>query len=99
MWVMSQAYAAELNPDSNTVIAGDDAADARWFDITCRRKDDNITVNFSSDDLIFHIQLKEAVTFFVNKMKKVTYKVVNNSALAFDHAIIIACAMQKIGLI
>lgn len=99
MWVMSEAFAAILNPDTQNVKAGDDAADARWFDITCKRERDIITVNFSSDDLYLSIQLKETVTFFVNKMKKVTYKVVNNSALAFDHAIIVACAMQKIGLI
>lgn len=99
MWVMSEAFAAVLPTDETSVCAGDDAAAAKWFDIISKRKDNIITVSFSSDDLIFHIQLKETVTFFINNMKKVTYSVLNNSALAFDHAIIVACAMQKIRLI
>ena len=93
MRVIDIAYMA-LTPDIPNVNAGDDAADALWFDVT-----------FTEDFLEFHnmdrnirLQYKLKSEIFTNgivKTKGYIPELNGSNALAFDHAeIILECLMR-----
>ena len=57
-WIISCAFAGELTDDGMTPIYGDDAIDARWFDVHGEAKSENLTLkhqdlSLTAQDLAF----------------------------------------------
>lgn len=98
MRVISVSYIALVPEDQMTVIAGDDATDAKWFEIT------------QSHDKIDHIKLVADQVLIEYKLKKETIKngkisVTKDaiaycftplSKLAFDHEIVLLDGIDRI---
>ncbi|MEK3862301.1 NUDIX domain-containing protein [Paenibacillus sp. FSL H7-0716] len=107
-WVISCSYMALINSDKLELKAGDDAADAAWFKVSYRplREQKELIVDGYIKTLEYEIKLsseKEELSAVVARTMtaKTTstgtdYEIVSNDGLAFDHAKIIACAIDRL---
>ena len=101
-WVISEAYAAKMKGDKVQVQAGDDADDAVWFHIQAynqTEKDGKLFLTFEAfQHGKFQAVLQKKVVPGVLG-ERIEYLVEDSGELAFDHACMIACAMQKLCLL
>ncbi|MBP1960910.1 NUDIX hydrolase [Paenibacillus aceris] len=107
-WVMSCSYMALINSDQVQLKAGDDAADAAWFKVTYRLlrerkeligdgyvKTMEYELKLSSEGKEFTAVVNRTVTAKPTSTSTV-YSLVRNEGLAFDHAKLIACAIDRL---
>jgi len=107
-WVISCSYMALINSDQVQLTAGDDADLAAWFKITYRllRESNELIedgyvrtkeyeLKLSNDDEELTAIVNRTVTSKLNSTSTV-YGIVSNEGLAFDHAKIIACAIERL---
>ncbi|WP_178022111.1 NUDIX domain-containing protein [uncultured Paenibacillus sp.] len=106
-WVISCSYMALINSDKLELKAGDDAADAAWFTVSYRLlreqkelmeegyvKTQEYELKLSGDE---ELSAVVARTLTVKPASTSTdYKIVSNNGLAFDHAMIIAFAIERL---
>lgn len=130
-WVMSCSYMALIDCQKVQLQAGDDAAEAQWFNVSYRLLNEQKKYQHACDDqgekkikALVKIQQYEllltsdraktpktpetsakkvTLTAILQKtitkteaMEKVEYKLLENNGLAFDHARIIACAIERL---
>lgn len=106
-WVMSCSYMALINSDKLELKAGDDAAEAAWFKVSYRllREQKELMEDGYVKTLEYELKLSGeeelsaivARTLTVKTISTSTeYKIVSNNGLAFDHAKIIACAIERL---
>lgn len=106
-WVMSCSYMALINSDKLELQAGDDAADASWFKVSYRqlREQKELMEDGYVKTLEYELKLsgEEELSAVVARTLTVKttststeYKIVSNNGLAFDHAKIIACAIERL---
>lgn len=114
-WVMSCSYMALIDSSKVRLQAGDDADNARWFDVSSRLMDEHTEYlrNESASENIRavrtqHYELKltsaDIALYAVIEKKTVRtendamteYKIIENNGLAFDHAKIITCALERL---
>lgn len=106
-WVMSCSYMALVNSDKLELQAGDDAADAAWFKVSYRqlREQKELMEDGYVKTLEYELKLsgEEELSAVVTRTLTVKttststdYKIVSNNGLAFDHAKIIACAIERL---
>lgn len=106
-WVMSCSYMALINSDKLELQAGDDAADAAWFKVSYRllREQKELMEDGYVKTLEYELKLsgEEELSAIVARTLTVKmtststeYKIVSNNGLAFDHAKIIACAIERL---
>lgn len=106
-WVMSCSYIALINSDKLELQAGDDAADAAWFKVSYRllREQKEMMEDGYVKTLEYELKLsgEEELSAVVARTLTVKttststdYKIVSNNGLAFDHAKIIACAIERL---
>ncbi|MGG1215265.1 NUDIX domain-containing protein [Micromonospora provocatoris] len=107
-WVISCSYMALINSDKLELKAGDDAAAAAWFKVAYRplwEKKERIEDGYIKT-LEYEIKLsseeEELSAVVARTMTAKTtstgmdYQIVSNDGLAFDHAKIIACAIERL---
>ncbi len=106
-WVMSCAYMALVDSSSLQLAAGDDADQAAWFKLTYKLLKE--TKEYTAEGFVFIKQYQlvligvyETLTAViacqttVSDFASVTeYRIESNEGLAFDHAKIIASAMER----
>lgn len=106
-WVMSCSYMALINSDKLELKAGEDAADAAWFQVSYRllREQKELMEDGYVKTLEYELKLsgEEELSAIVARTLTVkttststNYKIVSNNGLAFDHAKIIACAIERL---
>lgn len=114
-WVMSCAYMALIDSTKVVLKAGDDADNARWFNIAFRLMDEHTDYRKNEPESrsvkairTQHFQLEldsEGVHLSSIIEKKITkteqhtiidYNITENNGLAFDHAKIITCALERL---
>ncbi|RUS46120.1 NUDIX domain-containing protein [Cohnella sp. AR92] len=107
-WVISCSYLALIDGDQVELNAGDDAEAAAWFKATYRllreRKEhlENGYVRTQEYELKLSSEEKELTavverTVTAKPTSKLTsYSIVSNNGLAFDHAKMIACAIERL---
>lgn len=107
-WVMSCSYMALINSDKLELKAGDDAADAAWFQVSYRLlreqkklmaegyiKSQEYELKLRSDDEELSAVVERTVTAKTTSTGT-NYEIVSNDGLAFDHAKIIAYAIERL---
>ncbi|TMV48692.1 NUDIX hydrolase [Paenibacillus mesophilus] len=107
-WVMSCSYMALINSDQVQLKAGDDATYAAWFKVTYRllreRKEHyeegyvktlEYELKLSNEEEVLTAVVDRTVTSKPTSTSTV-YSIVSNEGLAFDHAKIIACAIERL---
>ncbi|MDK8181288.1 NUDIX domain-containing protein [Paenibacillus sp. UMB4589-SE434] len=107
-WVMSCSYMALINSDQVQLKAGDDAVGAAWFKVTYRllREHKEFIEDGYVKTMEYELKLsseEEELTAVVERTvtskptsTSTAYSIVSNHGLAFDHAKIIARAMERL---
>lgn len=103
-WVISCAYMALVDSTALQLRAGDDASDAGWFqlsyslleetrsvspqDSSCKRR---YEMTLTKGEIVLSAVVTEATG-----RNNLEFEIIENDGLAFDHAKIIACAIQRL---
>jgi len=107
-WVISCSYMALINSDKLELKAGDDAADAAWLKVSYRplgeQKElfEDGYIKTLEYELKLSSEEEELSAVVARTMTAKTtstgtdYEIVSNDGLAFDHAKIIACAIDRL---
>ena len=108
MRVISTSYMALVDKKSLKIKAGDDAEDAKWFSVEgkiLREEKKNyenghfyikhIELILSCEDIILKAEVIETKKY-ENKKSEITYEVISNDDIAFDHAKIIVFALTRL---
>ena len=91
-WIISNAFASILCEEKPEVVGGDDAADARWFEIGFEQQGEHYILELKNGNTVLHATLKE-----LNSQFGVShFEIIGSDSLAFDHAKIIASALSAI---
>ena len=85
-WIISNAFVSVISGDVNE-IGGDDASEARWFEISLESDDNSASLlKLKSGDILLEAALKERERRF----SRPQLEIVDGGKIAFDHARIIA---------
>ncbi|TVX98654.1 NUDIX hydrolase [Cohnella terricola] len=107
-WVMSCSYMALVDSGRFQLKAGDDADDAAWFKVSYRllREQKELIGEGYVKTLTFELKLsteREELNAVVNRIvtakptsRSTVYSIVANDGLAFDHAKMVACAIERL---
>jgi ADP-ribose pyrophosphatase YjhB (NUDIX family) len=88
-WVISCAHMALVDSERLNLIAGSDADDARWFVVKTENTAEHIKLSLSNENT----NLSAVIAPKPNEMEM---QIVENNGLAFDHAEIIMCALNRL---
>ena len=92
-WIITNAFVSVIGEDADTQRSGDDAADARWFDVSFERDVDGIyALTLADGDTVLRAKLSEIRSGF----GMTTFTIEDSGQLAFDHAAIIAKALSAL---
>ena len=92
-WIISNAFASVISEESVKEMGGDDAADAKWFDIRFEQSGDgNYLLDLSCGD----IELKAVLSEKESRFGRTSFRILDSGSLAFDHAGIIATALTAL---
>ena len=95
-WVVSDAFLAVADKKDIRVLAGDDAAKAVWFSVFVNNSGKNIRLVSDGEEINIKFEKKNVSSPFGVRAE---YHITDDGGLAFDHALILATAMGKLGLI
>lgn len=95
-WAVSDAFLAVADKKDIRVLAGDDAAKAVWFFVLVNSNGKNIRLVSSGEEINIKFEKKNVPSPFGVRTE---YHITDDGGLAFDHALILATAMGKLGLI
>lgn len=96
-WVISCAHMALVDSKSLHLCSGDDASDAKWFRLTYELLNDEQTrsnkyqIILNAEDISLTAIVEEQIDHYASE-----FKIIENNGLAFDHAKIITCAIQRL---
>lgn len=107
-WVISIAHLALLDATALPVSAGDDADMAQWFRCKTRQISENAVttaegctktheyeIALTSGDIVLRCKIQRE-TAYTPASTETRYTIAENNGLAFDHAHIIACALDRL---
>lgn len=88
-WIISNAFLSIVGKDDLSLMSGDDAMDARWFDLSFSEEGNILFLHFRNEGTELNAELKISKNAFGQFSFEILY-----SDLAFDHAKIIASALK-----
>lgn len=92
-WIISHAYACVIAEEDGKLLGGSDAADARWFEVAFRKEgQDRWHLELRNGETVLSARLRAAPS----ATAKIRFTVLENEGLAFDHASILASAMDTL---
>lgn len=95
-WVMSCAHMALIDSGQVRLQAGDDAQNAAWFLVSCApqpEKPARFTLKLTGSDTTLCAVVERRMTTSAGAEE---YTIIENDGLAFDHAKIIVCALERL---
>ena len=102
--IITASYLAVIDRDSARVKAGDDAAEAEWFDLSIEKE---TTGDRAEGQTIFRLTLTRGGIRLESRVRarvtdngifrKKEYEILENSGIAFDHARAVVQALDFIG--
>ncbi len=89
-WIISNAFVSIISSSQKTQRAGDDAADAQWFDVSFELNENGMyMLTLQHNDICLRAVLREEKSRF----GMTSFIIEDNGFIAFDHAAIIARAL------
>lgn len=88
-WIISNAFLSIVGKEELSLMSGDDAMDARWFDLSFTESENILSLQFKNENTELNTELK----VIKNTFGQLTFEILS-SDLAFDHAKIIASALK-----
>ncbi len=109
-WVVSQAYLALVDAEKIKVVSGSDAGNAAWFTIDIKRQELKKHVKIKSAEIKIKYELTleckeldiriesvvEEIRTYSDHHESVSYEILDDGKLAFDHAEIIVRAFKSL---
>ncbi len=92
-WIISNAFACIISDPAVRAQSGDDAADAKWFDVDFAQDEngDSVLTLQNGEDSVRAVLREERTQFGMTR-----YNLLDSGSLAFDHAKIIAAALEAL---
>ena len=91
-WVVTQSFVSVIPKEKmSDAKSGDDAADAKWFDIKKLTKEDKTEIFLNNENIKLTATLKKNTNL-------TGYDIEHSEGLAFDHASMIAKALDILGI-
>lgn len=90
--IISSAFISIIGEDDYKIMSGDDAIDARWFDVAYDKKDGDFFLTLTCEEIILTAQLRETQRRFNTSH----FEIIDADGFAFDHASIISCALTQL---
>lgn len=90
--IVSNAFTSIIYDGEGEIISGDDADDARWFEIILEVRDDVYYLSLKNGDILLEALLKESKNEFGIKR----FEIIESEGIAFDHAAIIGSALSSL---
>ena len=88
--ILSQAFLSVASGAPTQIQSGDDAIDARWFDVSFEKAEEDInTLTLTNGPITLRAVLRRTA----NRFRKPEFELIERGELAFDHAKIIATAL------
>lgn len=102
-WIISNAFLSIVGKEDNILArSGDDAIDARWFELTYQIGGDRLSLTLSDGETEFTSKLRIIPVTYGEPHFELIQDEASHTGLAFDHAVIIAnaigCLRSNIGL-
>jgi ADP-ribose pyrophosphatase YjhB (NUDIX family) len=93
-WMMTVAYCAIVDRTALDAFAGDDAADAKWFELDWNEQKDSLSLSLTHGGLVLRavLEKKEVTTSLGGHLQ---FDLRENDGIAFDHGKIIATAIMR----
>ncbi|MBQ4245399.1 MAG: NUDIX hydrolase [Clostridia bacterium] len=92
-WVISHAFTCVISEETINERGGDDAVDAKWFDIEFEKKEDGLyRLTLVNGGEKLSAVLRKTSGLFGNSR----FEIIDSGLLAFDHASIIATAVSAL---
>lgn len=93
-WMITVAYCAIVDQTSLDAFAGDDAADAKWFDLDWRKENSRLSLTLTHGGVVLSAVLKK-LEVMTSLGRDIRFDLLENNGVAFDHAKIIATAIER----
>ena len=91
--MISNGFMALVNAGQEIIQAGDDASDAKWFDVSFQEEAGIWNLCLTHGDEKLHARLEETTSKWDVKKK---FKTIESDDLAFDHELILADAIVQL---
>lgn len=92
-WIISHAYVSVIAEEDARIVGGSDAADARWFEVCFREEAGDLwQLELRDGEQVLTARLRSAPS----ATGKTRFTILENEGLAFDHAAILAGAMDTL---
>ena len=92
-WVISNGLMALMNGGQEVIQAGDDASDAKWFDVSFEKKGEKWNLCLTNGEDKINARLEEMTSQWGVKRK---FKTIESDDIAFDHELILADAIVQL---
>lgn len=93
-WMITMAYCAIVDQAALDAFAGDDAADTKWFDLDWKKEKSKLSLTLAHDGMILSAVLKK-LEVMTSLGSDIRFDLLENNGIAFDHAKIIATAIER----
>lgn len=93
-WIITVAYCAIVDQAALDAFAGDDAADAKWFDLNWKKENNRLFLTLTHDGVVLSAVLKKQEVM-TSLGRDIRFDLLENNGVAFDHAKIIATAIER----
>lgn len=90
--IISNAFASIITEENVKAMGGDDAIDAKWFDVDFESEDGADILTLACGEIVLTAKLREKD----RKFGEARFEIIQSDGLAFDHAAIIAAALSKL---
>lgn len=93
-WMITVAYCAIVDQAELDAFAGEDAADAKWFDLDWKEENSRLFLTLTHDRVVLSAVLKKQEVM-TSLGRDIRFDLLENNGVAFDHAKIIATAFER----
>lgn len=93
--VITVAYMAIIDEDMKA-IAGDDAAEAKWFDLNFEIDKDILNIELSNEDGLKLTPQLKIISKYFGRRQVLRFSIIDRGGIASDHSEILAYALNKL---
>jgi len=90
--IVSNAFLSVVSEENVAVSGGGDAVNAKWFELCFSEGENQLKLSLKNGEEVMNVELAKVRS----KLGRVAYEIISSNGLAFDHAKIIATALNAL---